>query len=58
MYDIMMVWNWLQATIIEIYGLDCVDEQFIDNQLNWLLKWKKQSQVELSVPERVEELLK
>jgi Ser/Thr protein kinase RdoA (MazF antagonist) len=48
----------LQATIIEIYGLDCVDEKFIDNQLNWLLKWKKQSQVKLNIPERVENLLK
>lgn len=34
----------LQATIIEIYGLDCVNDDFLDNQLNWLMKWKKQSE--------------
>jgi Ser/Thr protein kinase RdoA (MazF antagonist) len=32
----------LQATIIEIYGLDCVDEEFLDQQLDWLLRWQKQ----------------
>lgn len=30
----------LQATIIEIYGPDCIDEQFIDQQLKWLENWK------------------
>lgn len=34
----------LQATIIEIHGLDCVNENFIDNQLDWLMKWKNQSE--------------
>lgn len=32
----------LQATIIEIYGLDCVDEKFLDNQYHWLKKWANQ----------------
>lgn len=32
----------LQATIIEIYGLDCVDKEFLDNQYDWLLKWANQ----------------
>jgi len=32
----------LQATIIEIYGLDCVDKEFLDNQYDWLKKWANQ----------------
>ena len=31
----------LQATIIEIYGVDCIDEGFIDGQLYWLNKWQE-----------------
>ena len=31
----------LQATILEIYGVDCIDEGFIDGQLYWLNKWKE-----------------
>ena len=31
----------LQATILEIYGLDCIDEGFIDSQLYWLNKWQE-----------------
>ena len=30
----------LQATIIEIFGLDCVDHAFLDRQLRWLHKWR------------------
>lgn len=29
----------LQATIVEIYGLDCIDHNFIDAQLAWLERW-------------------
>ncbi|MFO7637146.1 MAG: phosphotransferase [Clostridia bacterium] len=29
----------LQATIIEINGLNCVDESFLDRQYDWLMKW-------------------
>lgn len=32
----------LQATIVEIYGLDCIDEEFIDKQLEWIKQWRKQ----------------
>jgi len=32
----------LEATIIEINGLDCVDNAFLDNQLEWLKKWRMQ----------------
>ena len=31
----------LQATILEIYGIDCVDEAFIDRQLTWLTDWRR-----------------
>lgn len=30
----------LQATIVEIYGLDCIDEKFIDTQLKWIKQWR------------------
>lgn len=29
----------LQATILEIHGINCIDEKFIDYQLYWLNKW-------------------
>ncbi|WP_082651689.1 phosphotransferase enzyme family protein [Gorillibacterium timonense] len=32
----------LQATIIELFGLDCVDEAFLDGQLDWLMRWREQ----------------
>ena len=31
----------LQATILEIYGIDCIDEGFIDSQLSWLHQWQE-----------------
>ncbi|MCR5323189.1 MAG: phosphotransferase [Lachnospiraceae bacterium] len=31
----------LQATILEIYGIDCIDEGFIDGQIYWLNKWQE-----------------
>lgn len=31
----------LQATILEIYGIDCVDNGFIDAQLSWLEQWQR-----------------
>ncbi len=45
-YDFVGIYHYqLQATIIEIYGLDCVDDTFLDNQLDWLMKWKKQCEM-------------
>ena len=42
-YDLLAVYHFqLQATIIEIYGPDCVDDAFLDNQLDWLLRWRAQ----------------
>ena len=34
----------LQATIIEVHGIDCIDEQFIDYQLYWLNKWQESAE--------------
>jgi hypothetical protein len=31
-----------QATIMEIFGMDCLGETDIDNQLEWLYKWREQ----------------
>ncbi|XMB68062.1 phosphotransferase [Mycoplasmatota bacterium zrk1] len=42
-YNLIALYHFqLQATILEINGLDCIDEDFIDNQLDWLLKWRNQ----------------
>ena len=32
----------LQATIMEVFGLDCVDHAFFDRQLHWLRLWQEQ----------------
>jgi hypothetical protein len=46
-YDLIAVYHYqLQATIIEIHGLDCVDEAFLDQQLDWLMRWKHQCEQE------------
>lgn len=40
-YDFIALRHFqLQATIVEIYGLDCIDEEFIDKQLNWIKQWR------------------
>jgi Ser/Thr protein kinase RdoA (MazF antagonist) len=36
----------IQATIIDSKGLDCVDEQFLDDQYMWLEKWIERFKVE------------
>lgn len=42
-YDLIAIYHYqLQATIIEIYGLECVDEVFLDKQLVWLMRWREQ----------------
>lgn len=47
-YDLLVLYHFaLQATIIELFGLDCVDEAFFDNQLDWLNKWQAQCQSNL-----------
>ena len=42
-YDIIALYHFtLQATIMEIHGSNCVDSIFLDNQLDWLYRWRKQ----------------
>jgi Ser/Thr protein kinase RdoA (MazF antagonist) len=42
-YDFIAIRHYqLQAQIIDVYGLTCVDKAFIDNQYNWLMKWQEQ----------------
>ena len=42
-YDLISLYHFaLQATIIELYGIDCVDNAFLDKQLDWLYKWREQ----------------
>lgn len=38
-----------QATIMEIFGLDCIDEADMDNQLDWLYKWRDQCGASIGV---------
>jgi len=42
-YDLIALYHFaLQATIIELFGLDCVDNAFLDKQLDWLYRWREQ----------------
>lgn len=36
----------LQATIVEIFGMDCIDNDFIDKQLQWIRSWDKELESE------------
>lgn len=41
--DLIALYHFaLQATIIEIFGMDCVDNEFLDKQLRWLYQWQQQ----------------
>ena len=31
-----------QATIMEIFGVDCIDAEVMDSQLDWLYRWREQ----------------
>lgn len=42
-YDLIAIYHFsLQATIIELFGLDCVDHAFFDRQYAWLKNWQAQ----------------
>jgi Ser/Thr protein kinase RdoA (MazF antagonist) len=42
-YDMIAVYHFqLQATIMEVYGYDCVGVDYFDKQYDWLIKWKEQ----------------
>ena len=32
----------LQATIVELFGMDCIDNNFVDKQLQWIKSWEEQ----------------
>ncbi|MCI9077471.1 MAG: phosphotransferase [Lachnospiraceae bacterium] len=32
----------LQATIVEMFGIDCIDNDFVDRQLQWIRSWEEQ----------------
>ena len=41
-FDLLGVYHYqLQATIMEIYGLHCVDDAFLDSQYDWLMQWER-----------------
>ena len=49
-FDMISLYHFaLQATIIEIYGLNCVDNAFLDKQLDWLNKWWEQCESEAEI---------
>jgi len=42
-YDLIAVYHFaLQATILELHGIDSVDDKFLDSQLDWLYRWQAQ----------------
>jgi len=46
-YDLLALYHFaVQATIIEMYGYDCVDNAFLDRQLDWLYQWRDQCESE------------
>ncbi|MDF2539665.1 MAG: aminoglycoside phosphotransferase [Herbinix sp.] len=41
-YDFIAIRHYeVQATIVENLGLACIDEAFVDDQFEWLMKWEK-----------------
>ena len=49
-FDLIALYHFtLQATIIEVHGIDCVGNAFLDKQLDWLKRWQEQCARE-SVP--------
>lgn len=55
-YDRIALYHFaLQATIIEIFGIDCVDNAFLDRQLKWLYKWQEQCAVNSRLSEPLAE---
>ena len=38
----------LQATIVEIYGLDCNEADFEEKQLDWIVKWLQRAKEEVA----------
>ena len=42
-YDLIAMQHFAtQATIFEIYGVDCLSDAELDGQLDWLYRWREQ----------------
>lgn len=37
----------LQATIVEIYGINCNEEDFEDKQLDWIIRWLNRARIDI-----------
>ena len=49
-FDLIALYHFaLQATILEVYGLDSCDNPFLDKQLDWLYRWREQCEREVGV---------
>lgn len=45
-FDLIAVYHYqVQATVMEIFGLDCADNAFFDKQLDWLYRWQEQCKI-------------
>ncbi|WP_312370125.1 phosphotransferase [Lachnoclostridium sp.] len=40
-YDLIAVSSF-KRLLLKFMDLNCVDKEFLDNQLNWLIKWREQ----------------
>ena len=49
-FDLIALFHFaLQATILEVYGLDSCDNPFLDKQLDWLYRWREQCEKEAEI---------
>lgn len=49
-YDLIAIQHFAtQATVIEIFGLECIAGKDLDNQLNWLYRWREQCDSKLRI---------
>ena len=50
--DLIALYHFaLQAMVIANYGLDCVDNAFLDRQLDWLYRWQEQRNMACDINE-------
>jgi Ser/Thr protein kinase RdoA (MazF antagonist) len=49
-YDLIALFHFaLQATILEVYGLESCDNPFLEKQLDWLYRWREQCENEAGI---------
>ena len=47
-YDLIAIQHFsTQATVMEIFGHDCLDDTELDYQLEWLYRWREQCESEV-----------